>query len=113
MMRTAALILLLLGVGANAQTISIDPANPHYYFFQGKPTVLVTSAEHYGAVVNLEFDYVKYLDALQAYGLNYTRIYPGYLFEPMGKYMPGNTLGVKPAKLILPWARSNQPGYLL
>ncbi len=26
---------------------------------------------------------------------------------------PGNTLGVKPAKLILPWARSNQPGYLL
>jgi hypothetical protein len=113
MMRTAALILLLLGMGANAQTISIDPANPHYYFFQGKPTVLVTSAEHYGAVVNLEFDYVKYLDALQAYGLNYTRIYPGYLFEPMGKYMPGNTLGVKPAKLILPWARSNQPGYLL
>ena len=55
MMRTAALILLLLGMGANAQTISIDPANPHYYFFQGKPTVLVTSAEHYGAVVNLEF----------------------------------------------------------
>ena len=97
----------------NAQTISIDPANPHYYFFQGKPTVLVTSAEHYGAVINGEFDYVKYLDALQAYGLNYTRIYPGYLFEPMGKFMPGNTLGVKPAKLILPWARSNQPGYLL
>ncbi len=31
----------------------------------------------------------------------------------MGKFMPGNTLGVKPAKLILPWARSNQPGYLL
>jgi hypothetical protein len=112
-MKTAALILLLLAVRAHAQTISIDPANPHYYFFHGKPIVLVTSAEHYGAVVNGEFDYVKYLDALQAYGLNYTRIYPGYLFEPMGKYMPGNTLGVKPAKLILPWARSNQPGYLL
>jgi hypothetical protein len=112
-MKTVALILLLLAVRAHAQAIGIDPANPHYYFFHGKPTVLVTSAEHYGAVINGEFDYVRYLDALQAYGLNYTRIYPGYLFEPMGKYMPGNTLGVKPAKLILPWARSNQPGYLL
>jgi hypothetical protein len=112
-MKTAALILLLMAVRAHAQAIGIDPANPHYYFFHGKPIVLVTSAEHYGAVINGEFDYVKYLDVLQAYGLNYTRIYPGYLFEPMGKYMPGNTLGVKPAKLILPWARSNQPGYLL
>jgi len=95
-MRTAALLLFLM-VRANAQTISIDPTNPHYYSFQGKPTVLVTSAEHYGAVVNGEFDYVSYLNALQSYGLNYTRIYPGYLFEPMGKFMNGNTLGVKPA----------------
>jgi len=113
MIRSVALILSLLGMSAYAQTIGIDPANPHYYFFNGKPTVLITSAEHYGAVVNGEFDNVAYLDALKAYGLNYTRIYPGYLFEPMGKYMTGNTLGVKPAKLILPWARSNQPGYLL
>ena len=96
-MRRAALILVFLLVRAHAQTIAIDPKNPHYYSFQGKPTILVTSAEHYGAVVNGEFDYVKYLDALQAYGLNYTRIYPGYLFEPMGKFMTGNTLGVKPA----------------
>jgi len=113
MIRSVALILSLLGMSAYAQPIGIDPANPHYYFFKGKPTVLITSAEHYGAVVNGEFDYVAYLDALKAYGLNYTRIYPGYLFEPMGKYMTGNTLGMKPAKLILPWARSNQPGYLL
>src|ERR1700722_13742802 len=112
-MRMAALSLIFLAVRDNAQTIRIDPANPHYYLFQGKPTVLITSAEHYGAVINGEFDYIPYLNALQAYGLNYTRIYPGVLFEPMGKFMPGNTLGVKPAKLILPWARSNQPGYLL
>jgi hypothetical protein len=112
-MRTVALILMLLVVRAHGQTIKIDPANPHYFFFAGKPIVLITSAEHYGAVVNGDFDYVKYLNALQAYGLNYTRIYPGYLFEPMGKFMTGNTLGVKPASLVLPWARSNQPGYLL
>lgn len=111
--RVAALILTLLVARSNAQTIRIDSTNPHYYFFQGKPTVLITSAEHYGAVINGDFDYVAYLNALQSYGLNYTRIYPGYLFEPMGKFMTGNTLGAKPASLVLPWARSNQPGYLL
>jgi len=29
-MKAAALILMLLAVRAHAQTISIDPANPHY-----------------------------------------------------------------------------------
>ena len=42
--------------------------------------------------VNKDFDYVAYLDALHAYGLNYTRIYPGYLIEPKDKYIKGNTL---------------------
>ncbi len=98
---------------AGVQPIGISPENPHYYTFHGKPILLITSAEHYGAVVNGDFDFDRYLDALASYGLNYTRIYPGYLFEPMGKYMTGNTLGVKPASLVLPWARSNQPGYLL
>jgi hypothetical protein len=96
-----------------AQPVAIDPTNPHYLSFHGKPILLITSAEHYGAVVNGEFDFNRYLDALAKYGLNYTRIYPGYLFEPMGKFLPENTLGVKPAHLVLPWARSNQPGYLL
>jgi hypothetical protein len=93
--------------------LAVHPENPHYYIFQGKPTVLITSAEHYGAVVNKDFDYVAYLDTLHSYGLNYTRIYPGFLFEPIGKFGHGNTLGVKPASLILPWARSNVPGYAL
>jgi hypothetical protein len=95
------------------QPIRLHPDNPHYYLFQGKPEVLITSAEHYGGVVNGAFDYVKYFDALKSYGLNYTRIYPGYLFEPVGKFVKGNTLGVKPADLVLPWARSTKPGYVL
>ncbi len=112
--RLAGALLLAMSVPSlRAQSVSTDPANPHYYFFNGKPTLLITSAEHYGAVVNGDFNYLAYLDALHAYGLNYTRIYPGYLFEPMGKYMTGNTLGVKPASLVLPWARSDRPGYLL
>jgi len=106
-------ILLLAGQSSFAQTIRVDTTNPHYFFFNGKPTILITSAEHYGGVLNKEFDYVAYLDALKAYALNYTRIYPGAPFEPVGKFMSGNTLGPRPRSLILPWARSNQPGYLL
>ena len=92
-----------------AAPIAVHPDNPHYYLFNGKPTILITSAEHYGGVVNKDFDYVTYFDALKSYGLNYTRIYPGALFEPMGKFVRGNTLGPKPASLIVPWARSNVP----
>jgi len=98
-------------VRAYAAPISVHPANPHYFLFNGRPTILVTSAEHYGAVVNKDFDYVAYLDALKSFSLNYTRIYPGFLIEPYGKFLPGNTLGPRPEAVILPWARSSQPGY--
>jgi len=96
-----------------AEPIRPHPGNPHYYLFNGKPTILITSAEHYGAVINTAFDYVPYLDALQAYGLNYTRFYPGAMFETIDKYITGNPLGPRPRDLIVPWARSNQPGYLV
>jgi hypothetical protein len=110
-------ILLILGYFVSlgpliGQAIQISPENRHYYLFEGKPTVLITSAEHYGAVINLAFDYVPYLDKLKAHGLNYTRIYPGAMFESTGKFISGNPLGVKPRDLIVPWARSNQPGYV-
>jgi len=91
----------------------VAAANPHYYSYHGKPKLLITSAEHYGAVINKDFDYVAYLDALKAHGLNYTRFYPGAMFEPAGKFMAGNTLGPKPASLIVPWARSHSPDYRL
>jgi hypothetical protein len=105
----------MAGIVASAQNqpVGIDPRNSHYLSFDGKPILLITSAEHYGAVVNGDFDFDRYFDALNSYGLNYTRIYPGYLFEPMGKFIAGNSLGVKPASLVLPWQRSSQPGYLL
>ena len=71
---------------ACAEPIKLHPTNPHYYLFNGRPTILITSAEHYGAVVNKDFDYVTYLDALKSYGLNYTRIYAGAMFQPQGKF---------------------------
>jgi hypothetical protein len=41
-------ILLLLETSAHGDPIQVCPDNPHSYFYQGKPIVLITSAEHYG-----------------------------------------------------------------
>ena len=54
--------------------IQLHPENPHYWLFRGKPTVLITSAEHYGAVIDLDFDTVPSLDRLASHKLNYTPI---------------------------------------
>ena len=48
--------------------LSVHPDNPRYFLFRGRPAVLVTSGEHYGAVLNLDFDYERYLAALAADG---------------------------------------------
>ncbi len=106
-------ILLLLGAvaGGRAEPIRPHPDNPHYYLFRGRPTVLVTSAEHYGAVINRAFNYNAYLDALKSRGLNYTRIYPAAFIEPEGTFLAENTLAPKSKDLIQPWARSQTPGY--
>jgi hypothetical protein len=93
--------------------ISLHPENPHYFLFRGKPTVLVTSAEHYGAVINLDFDYLPYLDRLADHKLNYTRIYPGALIEKEGDFISGNNLAPRADALLLPWARSDEPGFAL
>jgi hypothetical protein len=104
-------MLLAAATVARAEPIRRHPDNPHYYLFRGRPAVLVTSAEHYGAVINRAFDYNAYLDALQSYGLNYTRIYPAAFIEPEGTFLSGNTLAPKSVDLIQPWARSQMPGY--
>jgi hypothetical protein len=78
----AKLILLsLVCAFSMAEPIKPHPANRHYFIFQGEPAILITSAEHYGAVINKAFDYVPYLDTLKTHGLNYRRFYPGAMFE--------------------------------
>lgn len=92
--------------------IALHPNNPHYLQFRGKPTLLVTSAEHYGAVLNGEFDYVKYLDELHAHGLNLTRTFTGVYAEDARSFgISRNTLAPREGKLICPWARSTAAGY--
>jgi hypothetical protein len=58
-----------------------DTDNPHYFAYKGKPLVLITTDHHYGAVINLDFNYVPFLDRLHEYGMNLTRIYPGAYVE--------------------------------
>ena len=78
----------------------------------GRPTILITSAEHYGAVLNLEFDYRRYLDTLAADGMNYTRVFSGAYVEPEGAFkIARNTLAPRPGQFLAPWPRSNQPGH--
>ncbi len=93
--------------------IRLDPHNPHYFLYQGKTTVLISSGEHYGAVINLDVDDRRYLDAIQAAGFNYTRLFPGSYVEVPGKSfgIQRNDLAPTPNRLLLPWARSATPGY--
>ncbi len=105
---------LLVEAGqAFAEPLALHPENPHYFVFRGKPAVLVTSGEHYGAVLNLDFDYAKYLDTLAADKLNLTRTFPGCYVEPVGSFnIERNTLAPAKGRLICPWARSGEPGYI-
>ena len=67
-MKSLTLLLTLLsfsGIGIAAEPIRLHPENPHYFLWRDKPTVLIGSGEHYGAVINLDFDYLKYLETLK------------------------------------------------
>lgn len=113
---TALFILLsgLLSNAAQAQTteassdtgpIQLHPDNPHYFLYQGQALALVTSAEHYGALINLDFDYEKYLQTLSEDGMNYTRIFVGTYFEIAGESfnIQHNTLAPAADRVITPW----------
>jgi hypothetical protein len=109
------LVVLLIFPLANAQyPIRLHLENHRYFQYNGKPVLLITSAEHYGALINLDFDYITYLDALHAQGLNDTRIFTGSYIEGEKdiKWMGyNNTLAPRPNRLIVPWQRSNISGY--
>src|SRR5262245_61094226 len=109
---TLFLPLPLLGGASGHAPLAFHPDNPHYFLFRGKPAVLITSAEHYGAVLNRDFDYMKYLDELHAHGLNLTRTFTGVYTEDARAFgIARNTLAPTEGKLICPWARSSTPGY--
>lgn len=104
--------LFTLTALAASSPLALHPDNPHYFIYRGKPVVLITSAEHYGAVLNVDFNFRKYLDTLARDGLNLTRTFTGAYVEPMGAFnIASNTLAPMPGGLMCPWARSSTPGY--
>ena len=103
-------IMSIAAAVALAEPVSIYPQNPHYFQYKGKPIVLITSDHHYGAVIDQDFDYARFLECVARSGMNLTRIYPGGMFEPPDKYLTGNPLGPRPGRQNLPWAKSNETG---
>ena len=79
-------LLWVLIAGLEAAPISLHPENPRYFQWGGKPTIIITSGEHYGAVLNLDFDYRRYLDTLAKDKLNGTRLWSGAYAETGGNF---------------------------
>lgn len=97
--------------GALAQPISLHPENPHYFLFRGKATAIISSSEHYGAVLNPAFNIIRYLNTLHKEGMTYTRLFTGTYFEKEGSFgIEKNTLAPAPGMALLPWRRSNETG---
>lgn len=97
---------------AESGPITLHKENPHYFQYNGRTLALVTSAEHYGAVLNLNFDYRKYLESLAKEGMNYTRIFTGIYFEISGESfgIQNNTLAPMQGRVITPWVSSVENG---
>ena len=109
-MGVALCCLFVPGAGI-AEPIKQHPDNPHYFLFRGRPALLITSGEHYGALLNLDFDYMRYLDVLQSHGYNLTRVFSGTYREVPGSFgITGNTLAPAPGRFLCPWARSSKGG---
>jgi hypothetical protein len=109
-----AILTAVAAAAAPAATpIRLHPKNPHYFEFRGKAVALVSSGEHYGAVINGAFDYRRYLETLAADGLNYTRIFGGsYVEIPTRSFgIRRNDLAPEPGRFIAPWVRGSTPGY--
>ena len=109
------LLAILLGVSALAKAapIRLHPANSHYFLFNGRAIVLVTSGEHYGAVINADFEFGRYLATLQADGMNYTRLFGGSYVEAPAKSFGilRNDLAPEPGHFLPPWSRSRAESY--
>ncbi len=104
--------MALSGAALAGPPLRLHPQNPHYFEFRGKPRVIVTSGEHYGAVLNLDFDFRRYLATLKQDGLNGTRTFSGAYCEPYGAFnIASNTLAPRLGRFICPWARGEEAGY--
>lgn len=99
--------LLSFAAKGYSQTLTIHPVNRHLFEYKKKPLVLIGSGEHYGAVLNLDFDFNKYLATLKKDGLNIVRIFTGPYREGGNAFgITRNTLAPKLEMFICPWKRT-------
>jgi len=83
--------------------LAVHPDNSNYFTYKGEPIMLISSTEHYSALVNRKFDYNIYLNALHNRGFNMAVVMSGIFLEPSGDSQWED--------LLLPWQRSNEPGF--
>jgi hypothetical protein len=96
---------------AGGEPIRTNPENHRYFLFRGKPTFLITSGEHYGAVLNRDFDRTPYLDELKARGFNLTRTFSGTYREVPGSFkIRSNTLAPGRGRFASPWLQVQAEG---
>src|SRR5260370_32657847 len=98
----AALLLLGSSTAALAEPITVCPLNPHYFQYKGKPLLLISSDHHYGAIIDRDFAFVKFLNYLGENGMNLTRIFPGGYFETPDEFIKDNPLWPLPGHQLLP-----------
>lgn len=94
------------------QIFSVDPRNPRCFRYKGKPFKILTSAEHYGAVLNGDFDHDVYLREMGRTGQNMTRIFTFYREQASSIPGPGhmNSLAPTSQASIMPWERVSGHG---
>ena len=112
LMTTTAAVAAEENAPATNTPLALHPENPRYFLFRDQPAILVTSGEHYGALLNGEFDFETYFATLAADGFNLTRIFSGAYCEQIGAFkIERNTLAPAEGQLVAPWLRSDTPGY--
>jgi len=98
----------MLGAAAAQQAVKVDPENPRYLLYRGKPLVLVSASEHYGSVINRPFDFEKYLDDAAAHKITMTRTFLLYR-ELQSARNPSSPCKPESPDFIAPWVRKG-PG---
>ncbi len=90
----------------SSQVFSVHPRNHRCFLYKGQPFRVLTSAEHYGAVMNADFDYDLYLQELRRTGENMTRVFAFFReMHPSVCTGEADTLGPRPEAVVSPWLR--------
>lgn len=96
------------------EPLRAHPQNPYILEFRGQPTVLRTFAEHYGSVINRNFEFFPYLDILKRDEMNLTRAFLlGFRLDKSVTATARSPLSPDAAQFLQPWQRVTTQGNAL